>query len=165
MLGADFLNHFGLLVDLKNKKLIDSTTTLNTSSTLEEHIEHLTQVFNRLRQYGISINIAKCQFGKSEINYLGYLINGEGTRPLPERVASIQEYPQPATIADMRRQFTTHIVHVSGVENVIADALSRIDAIAFPVIVSTAELCQAQQSDEELSELKQNSTSLQLRPL
>ena len=37
ILGADFLCHYGLLVDLQNKSLIDSTTNLNSSGHMVSH--------------------------------------------------------------------------------------------------------------------------------
>jgi cleavage and polyadenylation specificity factor subunit 1 len=34
IIGADFLHHHNLLVDLKHKRLIDSTTSVSTSGTI-----------------------------------------------------------------------------------------------------------------------------------
>lgn len=41
IIGADFLEHYGLLVDLKKKKLVDNTTGLQTSFIIKKvnHIE------------------------------------------------------------------------------------------------------------------------------
>lgn len=62
---------------------------------------------------------------------------------------------------------STRIVHISGEENVVADAFSRIHAIDMPVIVSTQELAEAQKDDEELENLIKapDESSLQLRGL
>ncbi|XP_076394344.1 uncharacterized protein LOC100875763 [Megachile rotundata] len=68
-----------------------------------EHKEHLKQVFDRLKQYGISININKCLFGSPSVRYLGYLINSKGASPVPEKVESIVNYTKPNTVADLRR--------------------------------------------------------------
>lgn len=59
---------------------------------------------------------------------------------------------------------STRIVYISGEENVVADALSRIRTIDMPVIVSTQELAESQKDDEELNLLVEppSSTSLQL---
>jgi hypothetical protein len=37
IIGADFLHHYDLLVDLKHKRLIDSTTSVSTSGTLVKY--------------------------------------------------------------------------------------------------------------------------------
>lgn len=73
------------------------------SKNHDEHREHLCQLFERLKHHGVTINPAKCNFGKPIVNYLGYHIDKKGSRPLPERVESIQKYPQPKTIAEFRR--------------------------------------------------------------
>jgi len=61
-------------------------------------------------------------------------------------------------------EFTTEIRHVPGEDNLVADALSRVDSIMMPVIVDTEELAQQQATDKELlRELESPSSSLKLR--
>lgn len=43
---------------------------------------------------------------------------------------------------DLIAQFSTNIKHISGTDNIVADTLSRADAIELLVIVSTQELAQ-----------------------
>ena len=43
---------------------------LIASTRESEHRENLKQVFDRLKQHGISINTAKCVFGASTVQYL-----------------------------------------------------------------------------------------------
>ena len=69
----------------------------------EEHERHLRVVFERLQQYSMRINLEKCQFGKSEIEFLGHVVNGQGVKPTPEKVKAITDYPLPSTICDLRR--------------------------------------------------------------
>ncbi|KAK2577095.1 hypothetical protein KPH14_001014 [Odynerus spinipes] len=69
----------------------------------EAHERHLTLVLTRLREYGLSINYEKCSFAKEEIEYIGYHISGEGTKPLPNRVEAIKNYKRPENIQELRR--------------------------------------------------------------
>jgi len=62
------------------------------SSSPEEHYEHLKVLFERLQEYGIIINPAKCVFGQSEVEFLGYLVSRERIRPQPEPVRAISNY-------------------------------------------------------------------------
>lgn len=63
-------------------------------------------------------------------------------------------------------QFTTQIVHVAGDRNEIADALSRVQAIDMPVVISTDDIAKEQEIDEELRIiLSSSASSLQLRKL
>ncbi|GFT68640.1 retrovirus-related Pol polyprotein from transposon opus [Trichonephila clavipes] len=75
---------------------------LVASSTEEEHSEHLKMVFERFQQYGLRINVSKSVMGAAQVEYLGFLITAEGSRPLPEKVQAILSYKLPETIHDLR---------------------------------------------------------------
>ncbi|GFV36609.1 hypothetical protein TNCV_365721 [Trichonephila clavipes] len=75
---------------------------LVASSTEEEHSEHLKMVFERFQQYGLRINVSKSVMGVAQVEYLGFLITAEGSRPLPEKVQAIFNYKLPETIHDLR---------------------------------------------------------------
>ncbi|XP_023211929.1 uncharacterized protein K02A2.6-like [Centruroides sculpturatus] len=64
-----------------------------------EHLQHLRKLFTRLRDYGVVINASKCVFGKQEVQFLGYLVNPKGIRPLPQKVEAIIEFAKPAFVA------------------------------------------------------------------
>lgn len=66
---------------------------------------------------------------------------------------------------DFISQFSTEIVHVTGVDNEVADALSRLNAISMPSVIDLAELQNEQANDNELQELLNNTTSLCLQKL
>ena len=40
------------------------------SATLEEHLEHLSIIFDKLRQHKLKLKLKKCGFPKLETNYL-----------------------------------------------------------------------------------------------
>lgn len=71
--------------------------------------------------------------------------------------------PRQARQLDLIAQYSTRIVHINGDQNTVADALSRIEEINVPVITSTEELAQAQQTDTELRTILDTDTSLNLR--
>ncbi|KAG0435924.1 Retrovirus-related Pol polyprotein from transposon opus, partial [Dictyocoela muelleri] len=50
------------------------------SKTLEEHFNHLKNVFQRIKSYGMSVNFEKSNFGLEEIKYLGFVINKDGIK-------------------------------------------------------------------------------------
>ncbi|BET03086.1 Reverse transcriptase (RNA-dependent DNA polymerase) [Nesidiocoris tenuis] len=75
---------------------------LVASSSREEHFDHLRVVFGRLRDYGISVNPAKCTFGVDALNFLGYRVTSEGIKPIPERVDALLNADRPATCHDLR---------------------------------------------------------------
>lgn len=76
---------------------------LVASPDSETHEEDLEKVFNRLSDYGVEINLAKCEFGKTAIEFLGFHVSGDGIAPLPNKVKALQEYQLPKTVDELRR--------------------------------------------------------------
>ena len=60
------------------------------SKTEDEHLEHLTILFERLNEHGLTINLKKCKFGRKEIKFLGHIITTEGVQPASEKIEAIQ---------------------------------------------------------------------------
>ena len=58
------------------------------SPTLKEHLESSRVVFQKLREAGITLKLAKCQFGCDSIDFIGYNISKNGLRPLTEAINS-----------------------------------------------------------------------------
>ena len=65
------------------------------SKTEEEHLQHLEEIFEWLRQAGLKLKLQKCSFFKKHIHYLGHIISDEGIQPLPEKLESIAKIPVP----------------------------------------------------------------------
>ncbi|KAG6453520.1 hypothetical protein O3G_MSEX008200 [Manduca sexta] len=68
-----------------------------------EHKEHLRLIFERFNTYGITINLNKCSFGQSRIEFLGHEVSVDGIKPLTEKVEAIINFPKPKSITDLRR--------------------------------------------------------------
>lgn len=73
------------------------------SSSPAEHELHLREVLERLKKFRLRVNLDKCLFGKSELEFLSYFVNSEGNCPTPEKVKAIIEVPRPETIVELRR--------------------------------------------------------------
>ena len=55
------------------------------SPSWEEHINHLSWVFERMKKADLKIKLSKCQLFKLSLHYLGHAILDAGIRPLPEK--------------------------------------------------------------------------------
>ena len=76
---------------------------LVASANDEEHTERLKIVFQRLKDFSLRLKVSKCQFGKSELEFLGHLISKDGFRPTTEKVQAIANFPKPRTVVELRR--------------------------------------------------------------
>jgi len=72
---------------------LDDLTVFSKSN--EEHLYHLTMVFQKCRKYGISLNPKKSLFAMTEGKLLGHIISKDGIRIDPARVEAIQQLEQP----------------------------------------------------------------------
>ena len=76
---------------------------LIASSTEEEHMLHLTELFDRLESYGLVINPDKCVFGVTELEFLGHTISAAGSFPLSAKVEAVTDFPRPTTVLEMQQ--------------------------------------------------------------
>ena len=76
---------------------------LIASNNKNAHMQHLKEVFERLSHFGLHINLEKCVFGAPSMDFLGHRIDENGITPLPEKVASIQDFPTPTSMKQLRR--------------------------------------------------------------
>lgn len=72
------------------------------SDTEEEHIGHVKEVLYRLRQAKLFVKLSKCEWHTRHTEYLGYTISPEGVSIDPERVKTIQDWPLPRNVRDIR---------------------------------------------------------------
>ena len=73
------------------------------SKTEEEHLQHLEEIFVRLRKFGLKMKREKCSFFKKHIQYLGHLVSERGFEPLPEKLESICKMPAPRTAKEVKQ--------------------------------------------------------------
>ncbi len=65
------------------------------SHMLEEHHEHLRQIFTILRENSLQINPVKCVFAAAAVEFLGHRVDQHGVRPLQRHVQAISDFPPP----------------------------------------------------------------------
>lgn len=73
------------------------------SKDAAEHKEHLRIIFERLSAYGLKLNVSKCIFGVTELEFLGHLISPQGVKPLHTKVQAILDFKLPETIGNLRK--------------------------------------------------------------
>lgn len=72
------------------------------STSLQEHIERLREVFERLRKAGLKIQLDKSEFLHKEVAYLGHIITDRGVMPNPDKVEAVLKYPLPKTRREIK---------------------------------------------------------------
>ena len=72
------------------------------SVTWEQHLEVLAGVFERLREFGLTVKPSKCHFGFAELDYLGFKISGSSFSPQTAKLDAIDRAPAPTSKKALR---------------------------------------------------------------
>jgi hypothetical protein len=72
------------------------------SKSLYEHIDHLTQVFQVLRQHNLYVKFKKCAFAQTQIDYLGHIIYDKGVATGPSKTSAMLNWSTPNSFTDLR---------------------------------------------------------------
>ena len=73
------------------------------SKTFEEHMQHLREVFDRLRAGNLVLKASKCHLAKRSIHYLGFIIEPGQMRIDPDKLSAVKDFPPPNNIKELRR--------------------------------------------------------------
>ena len=72
------------------------------SNTFEEYLEHLRKTFDKIRAADLKIQAGKCNFGKTSLLFLGYIIGKDGIRPDPSKVEKVKDFSISDNITTLR---------------------------------------------------------------
>ena len=72
------------------------------SRTWEEHVKHVKHVLDILVREKLYLKMLKCEFGKTSLVYLGYIVGGGELKIDPSKVEVIVNWPKPNNVTDVR---------------------------------------------------------------
>ena len=111
-----------VLEGLNNFSIAYLDDILIYSENLSQHLEHIQQVFDRLRHHDLRMKLKKCSFLKLQTNYLGFVIKERGIQPEQEKVGVIKSLSPPTNLKGVRsfigmcsyyRRFIPHFSHIA----------------------------------------------------
>ena len=73
------------------------------SKSKEQHLSHLKKCFERIKQAGLTLNGAKCQIAKPEVEFLGTIFSCHGASPSPNKIAAILMIDRLSTVKEVRQ--------------------------------------------------------------
>lgn len=99
---TDLIVNFEFTKDSENYVFGYVDDLILVSRDFDSHLVLLKKVKERLKEAGLSVNIKKCDFCKSELKYLGYILNEKGLQTDPSKLEAIKDFPVPATAKALR---------------------------------------------------------------
>ena len=72
------------------------------SKNQEEHDSHVTKVLEKLREVGLYAKLEKCEFDKTSVEFLGYVVTPQGIRMDQSKVDSLLSWKPPSTVREVQ---------------------------------------------------------------
>ncbi|XP_056864128.1 uncharacterized protein LOC130511242 [Raphanus sativus] len=69
----------------------------------DDHLAHLKECFAILNKYGMKLNPAKCTFGVSSGEFLGYIVTQRGIEANPKQISAVLNLPSPRNCREVQR--------------------------------------------------------------
>ena len=79
------------------KCLIYLDDILIFANSVEQHLDRLRSIFQRIREAGLKLSPKKCNFLLKEVKYLGHTISSNGISTDIEKIEKISSWPLPST--------------------------------------------------------------------
>ena len=98
---------------------------------IETHFLVLEQVFKALWEAGLKVHPGKCQFFRSKVSVLGFVISAEGIAPDPRNLEKVREWPTPKNETDVRgfvglaNYYRCHIPKFARIAEPLTDLLAK----------------------------------------
>ncbi len=73
------------------------------SDSWEEHVRRVRALFERLVWARLTVNLAKCEFAKATVTYLGKVVGQGFVCPVEAKVQAVKHFPQPSTKKELMR--------------------------------------------------------------
>ena len=73
------------------------------SSSFQEHLNRLQQVFQRIRDYGLKLSPKKCSFFMKKVKYVGHIVSKDGVEPDPDKLSKVKNWPTPTNCEQVRQ--------------------------------------------------------------
>jgi hypothetical protein len=87
---------------LRKHLLVCFDNLLIYSKTWEEHLQHVEQILTIMEGQSLYAKDSKCEFGMTEVLYLGHIIGVKGVQVHREKIQAIVEWPTPKTLTKLR---------------------------------------------------------------
>ncbi|KAK3511440.1 hypothetical protein QTP70_008676 [Hemibagrus guttatus] len=73
------------------------------SASMEEHVIQVREVLARLQQHHLYVKLEKCEFHRSKVTILGYVISHQGVEMDTVKVRAVTGWPEPSTVRELQR--------------------------------------------------------------
>jgi RNase H-like domain found in reverse transcriptase/Reverse transcriptase (RNA-dependent DNA polymerase) len=73
------------------------------SSAWDEHLMHLDKFLSKIKESGMTLNLAKCSFAQEKATFVGHVVGSGQVEPDPTKIATVADLKPPTTKREVRR--------------------------------------------------------------
>ena len=73
------------------------------SESIEDHLQHLQLVLERLVGAKLKLKPSKCRFIRNQVEYLGHVITPDGLKTSPKLLEAVKKFPIPRNLREVRQ--------------------------------------------------------------
>ena len=125
------------------------------SANFDEHLNHLSTIFQRLREANLKLQPKKCKFATDRVEYLGHFFTSQGIEVNPSKIESVKSFPQPKTQKNVREFL--------GLCNYYRKFIAKFAEIAAPLnnlLKQDTEFVWSEQCESSFNTLKEKNSPL-----
>ncbi|XP_068204810.1 uncharacterized protein [Palaemon carinicauda] len=146
---ATFQRVMSLILQDLEKVFVYLDDIIIASDTWVNHIQKIKEVFSRLKQHGLTINLAKSNFCKGQVSYLGHRVGSGKVLPHDANISAITSYPVPTTKQELKR-----FLGMVGYYSKFSPNFSPFTGPLFALTSSKVNFSWSQQHDQIFNQLK-----------
>jgi hypothetical protein len=72
------------------------------NSSMQDHVQHLREVFSLLRLHKFYVKQSNCVFAQHKLECLGHIISGEGVANDPKKAQAMVDWAPPTNVSELR---------------------------------------------------------------
>jgi len=72
------------------------------SKNIQEHAQHIFEIFDRIKNFGLRISLSKCEFFQEKILFLGHVISHGAVEIDPDKIKAIKDLPPPTDVKKLQ---------------------------------------------------------------
>ncbi len=69
---------------------------------IHSHLTNLETVLRTLQEASLKAKLAKCEFLKAQISFLGHKVDGDGIHTMDDKISTIKNFPRPKSVENVR---------------------------------------------------------------
>ena len=87
---------------LTSRHTTEEATQLQQTATNNNTDKKLDGILEHIPQHGLKLKGSKCEFFRTQVQYLGHIASDQGIQTDPDKIAALKQWPTPSNLKELR---------------------------------------------------------------